>query len=1839
MSLTIGQTVDELRRALRDYIEATYHISNESLVAQRRALLNEPGAIHQRPYVESTPVYQQGEPFASLGLDSGTLDLLAALSSASDGLPLRVHDPPYQHQADSLRAVLGQGRSLMVMTGTGSGKTECFLLPILGKLAAEAQSNGEGFGATAATRAIVLYPMNALVNDQLSRLRLLFGDPRVKGRFAAWAGRPARFARYTSRTLYPGVRTPKKDSTRLAVIGDYYVRILEDARDPDSPTHESSAELLAALRERGKWPSKADLASWFGAKGTRWKDKTGAFKRCVADPDDPELFTRHEVHESPPDVLVTNYSMLEYMLMRPLERPIFDASRDWLEKNPRENLLLVLDEAHLYRGAAGAEVALLIRRLRMRLGIEPARLQVVCTSASFDDAAEATRFGAALSGKHESDFATITGELALHHVGGERSTRDVAILSGIDLAAFYAAETEEERTQVVREFLEYRKVTSLEDGLSAALFHALCDYAPMTRLVDLTMQAAVAVDQLGGEVFGEESSEGTDAAVTALLSLGSLARRSLDTPSLIPCRVHGFFRGLAGLWACMDPDCSALSSSERSGVLGRLYSQPRDDCKCGSQVLELFTCRNCGAAYGRAYTNDLELPTFLWAEPGGAFQTTDRQFDELEPLDLLLETPVRQDEVEPADYDLVTGRLNPPSLGSRVRQVFVRENRDTQSAGSNCGPGQFRPCAVCGEGASFGRSSVQDHQTKGDQPFQALLARQVQVQPPRPVPASSFAPLRGRKVLIFSDSRQTAARLAPNLQTYSMRDAMRPLIVHGFQRLSGTSLAPQLSLEDLYLAVLVAASELGVRLRPELREGETFEEEQLVEDAMGAGVLDSDSELLRLWRRVILRDPPSSLLRSMKECLLHRYYGLESLALASLAETSDHEDSIRGLPSVPNLAETPEARVALARLWLGCWSRSGFWLRGMPQAWWQTEVRPHSGKFAAFERFLGTTQGKRVFTREWLPRLLRWFTEEVAPRKHKLRGAELSLCLGGEWAYCQTCRTTQRPFPGASDCFKCGRSTLVVIEPIDDPVFVARKGYYRSSTLAALATPASPPMVLIAAEHTAQLNVAQSADVFSKAEENELLFQDVDLGQGAGSTRRAIDVLSCTTTMEVGIDIGSLLGVSLRNMPPARANYQQRAGRAGRRGDGVATVVSFCSADSHDEHYFANPDQMIRGAVDDPKLVLDNRQIARRHVTAYLFQRYHQQKLPAIDPEDQPQLFAVLGSVADFLNPKSVLNREDFASWLRDQEDTLVREVDSWLPTEMPPADRSHLLDSLVEETVEVVDSAIEYLGSEGVSHGTNGTAGEDDLTGSEVQAEEGEETSDLHRPSGDLLGRLLYKGVLPRYAFPTDVATFYVFDQASSTRYRHVHRFTPSQGLAVALSQYAPGKEIWIAGRLWTSGAVYSPLAEERYQAWNSRQLYYECQVCGYARTVDLDDGTKGESLKCDACGGVETLGPARQWMRPPGFAHPVDVEEGTSPDDQPARSLATRAKLMLQTPSKEAAWRQLNPRLRINFLREHLLVTNRGPRRKGYSYCTKCGRIEPTVTTTGLVAGVHRKPFPDEREPQCSGERATNGLVLGTDFITDILLISLAVDPPVVLLPGLLSTEIALRTLSEAISQAGCSHLELEARELQAEFRPALTAAGQEGREAEIYLYDTLPGGAGFARSVGDLGSTVFETALEILEDCADGCDRSCYRCLRSYKNKFEHELLDRHLGASLMRFLLYGTTPAPEAEVLAKATDRLYEDLQRQDLPDMSFRRDHAVGLDSGQRVAVPILATNADGNVAAVALHGALTPQEPPSLELKMLRAAGAMPLRLIDELVVRRNLPSATNDLIAELRRV
>jgi hypothetical protein len=1423
---------------------------------------------------------------------------------------------------------------------------------------------------------------------------------------------------------------------------------------------------------------------------------------------------------------------------------------------------------------------------------------------------------------------------------GPGSSADVDALVAVDLLKFYAPDPAEQSRSVLP-FLTYRQHTSGEH-MGTALLSALQHCPPFNMLVNATMKAALPLGELGALVFPDVPSSSADAALTALLALGSRARKAPDEPSLLPCRVHSFFRGLPGLWVCMDPNCSALRTDQRGGPAGKLYDQPNERCGCGAPVLEYFTCRYCGTSYARAYTNDVSNPQHLWAEPGHVLRTDAALFEAYQPLDLLLEEPPDPTRGTPATYDLRTGMLNSQTLGELTRTVYRRPGAGGLAAAAHppaAPSGTFVPCACCDKRFIFGQSSVQNHQTKGDQPFQSLLGTQIRVQPPGPQDATEFAPLRGRKVLVFSDSRQVAARLAPTLQNYSLKDTVRALLPAGFQILSNDAqFRDALVLDNAFLAVIVAAHRFGVRVRPELAGGEMMPRVESVP----AGQLPSIAELMRLMNTQC----PANLMLAIVDVLAHKELGLEALAIATVQEAPRLTSRISALPELPGVAVDPASKLAVARAWLRCWQRSpGIWFNSMPPNWWSVEVTSHQGTFKDMENILVTPRSKQIFKKDWLRRLRAELTQRSDDGGTRLMATNLSLEVGGRWVRCPTCKSVHRPVGHLQTCIDCESVGVENFDPDTDSVFRARRGFYRDPVARALNSPNPAIMSLIAAEHTAQLNAAQPEDAFSQAENHEIRFQDINIAWRDTDPREpAIDILSSTTTMEVGIDIGELSGVALRNMPPGRSNYQQRAGRAGRRGNAVATVVAFGSADSHDDHYFTDPDEMIRGSVIDPRLTLENADIAQRHLRAYLLQRYHEARIPDVDPLADPNLFSVLGKVRDFRSGTGVLHRDDFSNWLRANESELAKAAKRWLPAELSPVDRARLIQEMVQDVIGAIDGAIGFVRAEDAPAATTTGTEEpsqdnqqvDDATaGTEDTGDDGSDDAFVDPLADKLLDRLLYWGVLPRYAFPTDVAPFYVFNRALSTPYRPKMDFAPSQGLNVALSQYAPNKQIWIKGKQYTSKAIFSPYRNERRDAWAKRKLYFECTNCGHAKTDEYDESRRGVVVPCEACKNPASFGPAKPWFRPPGFAHPVDRDPVTTPDAPMETAYATRAKLIMSTPSPDKDWVSLGSRIRGFPTRKLLLVSNSGPEGDGYQYCVACGRIESVVAPEMNLHQPHPKPFPGPVDDICPG-RVSGGVVLGTDFRTDIALFSLPLDAPFRVRPGNDETATALRTVCEAVSKAACKLLEIESGEILAEYRPALTDGGAAGLEAEIFIYDTLAGGAGFSPQLVSRGQQLFDEALKILSTCPGGCDSSCYRCLRSFRNRLDHRLLDRHLGSQLLRHAHNGGYPEYASTRVKSSLDVLFSDLKRQFSSAFEFQRNakRTVGATT---VIIPILMTRRNSKAESwVALGSPIAPVVPVHDDLRDLDV-GRYPIVCVDDLLVRRNLPHAVQTVMTSAK--
>lgn len=1835
---TIHGVSSELRKALIEYIEATYHIGDTALARQRRALLEAEGVVHQLPFIESTPRYQTGRVFSEIpGLNQAAVDVLECLAEPRADGTRALYNPPYTHQSAAIKTIEIDRRSAVIMTGTGSGKTESFLMPILARLAREAASSRGSFG-TSGVRSMILYPMNALVNDQLTRLRALFGDDRVNERFTGWAGRPPRFARYTSRTPYAGVRDARKDQRILKPFRKFYIDALETAAQGGSQGAKAEA-LVHELKARGKWPSKKDLRAWYGNDNSPWQDADGRFLRAVTRVDDAELLTRHESQAAAPDLVVTNYSMLEYMLMRPVEATIFDQTRTWLANNPEESFLLILDEAHLYRGSAGAEVGLLLRRLRDRLGISIDRFQVICATASFSDQSKAPDFASKLSGLPSDVFDVIPGDYRYRLDPRTGSADEANLLEGIDLSAFYD-EDPHRRSLAIAPFLASRGIVS-SGSSEIDLYKALDQFGPLSELINFTMKRARPVDDLGSHLFPKSDRQTADRAVTALSALATNARMNEHDASLLPCRVHTFFRGLRGLWVCLDSQCSEVDDGNR-GILGKLYSQPRELCDCGARVLELFTCRHCGTPFARAYCENPSDPRVLWREPGAALRLNSEDASELQPLDILFTPAAGPGLVDEIYFDIVTGLVGTKERTSRARTVYIaREDTALGHAATNSDedddadgsvdiePGRFARCPSCRHGAQE-RSPVQDHETKGDQPFQVLVSKQIQLQPPSPRPATSFAPLRGRKVLVFSDSRQVAARLAPNIQTLSSRDSLRSLVAFGWRRLSAID-GLDLDLRDLCAAVLVAASRLGVRLRPELRPGDEFRSYEEVAQKISSGAYESDHELKMLCIELRSADaPPEAFVADLVIALRNRAFGLEPLAIASIVERRDKRGKILDLPHIPGVTENDQDKLELARAWIREWQHTGFWLNIMPERWKDAlrtdKLRVGTRKVGGFQRLLGklpSPASRRVFKDQWIPKLLELFATRITV-DYRLSGPSLSLSFDGSWVRCSTCKSVHRPVRLLRVCLDCGSSDIFSMDPQTDELFGVRKGYYRRAVLEVLGDDPVAPMTLVAAEHTAQLNSSQFEDAFSKAEVNELLFQDVELPSGdEAMPRTAIDILSSTTTMEVGIDIGQLSGVALRNMPPGRANYQQRAGRAGRRGNAIATVVAFGGSDTHDEHFFSRPKEMIAGEVNDPTLSLENADIARRHVRAFLLQTYMQDRIASGAAIFSNELFSVLGNVVDFRTPGHIPGRMDLEAWLIDNEVRLRGRVESWLPAELTEEDKQAILGAFSFDLLREVDGATAYNAlADADADGGSRTAQE---TGGGVGVLPAARPADADdgMPDG-LLDALLFKGVLPRYAFPTDVTTFHVFDKARSTTFRPVFEYTPSQGAALALTQYAPGKQVWVGGKCYESGAIYTPYYRDRIREWREHKLYAECGVCGYIELNDVpEQGSSSGTSDCPACGTASALREKR-WFRPLGFAHPINLPPLVSPEDIPEVSYATRAKLTM-TLGNSIPWVDINERMQAVPMRTHLLVSNSGPRRRGYNYCVSCGRIEAVTTSEPVLTGPHRRPAPDSKEEMCLGRRVAQSVVLGTEFITDVSLFSIDLAPSLRLLPGDTVTHIAMRTLAEAMSRGASHLLEIEPGEIAAEYRPANSPRGRLGYEAELFLYDTLSGGAGYSRAAVSKGVALLQAARQVLSSCQEGCDSSCYRCLRNFRNRQDHSLLDRHVGLSFIDFLLTGKLSPFDGDRLRVTTRLLTEDLRRQKSLGLSVTAMEPCADMDGEQHEYPLQVTDEEGRSLVVAVVNPLKLSYPERLS----DAGGAKRLLCVGEILVRSNLGEVT----------
>lgn len=1714
--LTPNQAFDHIKESAIEYLETAYRISDPSVYAERGEILRRVGSVAQEPFIESTPAFP-------------TTRKLSELEKAYDFIPqglseLVQYGVPidrfalYRHQEEALLGAFSDRPSLLVASGTGSGKTEAFLLPILADILNEArnwpkingsQQRGEYNEKAqvwlhsrrhevrpAAIRGIILYPMNALVNDQLSRLRRIL----ARGDSPEWQtrnlnGNVIHFGMYTSLCPQTG---PVQEEWRRKKLSDYNENMEKDW-----------AKLRDELKETGFWPR----------------------------PDSPEMLNRWDMQAAPPDILVTNYSMLEYMLVRPIEDPIFRKTRQWLESGDNNRFTLVLDEAHSYTGAAGTEVAHLVRRLKERLGIEPgsSKFRAIAATASLPNEASAAdnllAFVSDLFGEPSNRFTLIT-------IGSPQAGLPERKADQKSLKAFGEFQKKFDLANPVPAIEQLAQDLSLGEvnkGVhpQVALYSLLEKNEDITWVRQRTARNATLLDKLAEETWpGLDKPEERQRATAGLLSAGSFARPddSTDVPPLLSVRIHAFFRGIAGFWACMDPECSKLPASfrlpDRKRPFGKLYTEPRLWCDCGTRVLEVFSCRHCGLLFLGGIPDQTGGSLWPWSDDLMGKRQDPKEFHIFG-----VELPHPNFDNDDMKYRSIRTTLlihQNDSYARKVYEVEPAKDRDTDRPISNF-PLKCPRCQNWRQPGADGREVIENLRTKGPQTFALIVEDGFRIQPRG---SKGKMPNFGRKALLFSDSRQEAAKLAGDMNENHNLDLFRQLLILALyscptcdgvgeiQEQLPFTIGEELQFTSKECQQCHGSGRVN---QPASIDFNTLRHRVIeLQIRLGINPTRNDTQdfftLLEAGDQEVYSKADDSFNLALRRELAEDEFALEPLGLASWhvktgsgsfpplieEETRIFLRAVTRILATENILLPPEPAVPWA--WPKDKVRSYerrriFWGDAMlrdnvPYNLRNTRklgryVIAVSRALVQVRRFKNNSEAD-----QWLGKLRQplWdalrglkilepagktLDNQKTPYGIRLDRFELHPA-GAELHKCQACGYIMSETV-LNVCLRCGQPTTSVQA-------VSINNFYRRSVQ--YIEPSSPfddPYPLQVNEHTAQIPGIEARDY-------ERRFQDL-FHDDQNPLDKRVDVLSVTTTMEMGIDIGSLLCVAMRNIPPSVTNYQQRAGRAGRRGSAIATVLAYSNQRSHDQYYFTNPPEIVSRPPRIPALYISNEEIAHRHFRALVLQDFFFLHNPR--GSNGAGLFKEWGLIGDFANR---LTADKLHKYLATNRAPLLKRTQFIIHPELH-SKLGGWLNSIVTDVQQVVNSA---------------------------------------QINDDLFEELISSGLLPKYAFPIDVVSLSI--PSFQSPYSAWGDMRPDDAmqreLQIALAEYAPGSQVVrmesSKSYKFTSAGLYDPFNKE--PDYHPQGKLIECTACQSINLLPADTATPET---CDECGSpfVEIY----PYLRPKGFTVDSSLEHAGAEDYHPGglerSGVVAPARLLVgQTSFTSGHSREpFAPKLFTYTRVGNLFSCNRGKdsQHPGFMICPTCGRdLDPADPQTHTYPADIPPHFGKNKGPRAGMPCPNrfdfqNMVLLGYEFHSEVIL--LGVD----LLPSLDASfftpagRSVWASFGQLVANAAALYLQVEPDEIKVGVRAVQRATNRI--HGEVYLYDDVPGGAGYARGIDQHLQPILELALELGSKCANpDCGGACYRCMFDYRNQYLHPILDRNLGTSVLRYLLKGTLP---------------------------------------------------------------------------------------------------------------
>lgn len=1548
--ITLSNLVEE---RYRRYLKTTFYFKDPELRASFEEALRS-GHLSKGPFLEATPVFKRAQSPRDL------FQTLLAYQPSSEFLDALNGDRPlYQHQEQAIRKVF-QGTNVVVATGTGSGKTEAFLYPILLHLYQEFKASELCPGV----RALVLYPMNALANDQRERL----GE------------------------------------------------ICERLREVNSPFQFTFGQYT------GETPENED--------DSRRQAHDHLDKRLPG-----ELVLRSEMRNTPPHILLTNYSMLEYLLLRPDDSPLFDNGR------ARWWTFLVLDEAHQYRGSRGIEMAMLLRRFKRRLreGGRSKPFRCIATSATLvggdEDKRAVSEFASDLFGEEFSERDVILGETEPTPEPGpnQLTAEDYRLLTMI------LSEANADIKSRLSHLASKLDVTfPANEESSKAIGRLLQSDKRAASLRRLITGRPIEVMEIATQIFYDLPDNERVSALSDLVELLLQAKEPESDAPLLSARYHLFLRSLEGAFVSYWPAKRVFL--DRKAADGERVA------------FETALCRECGQHYfvgSNSKGGKLVEPIRDTSHSGfGAtfFRPLDNGTDE-------------DDDGNEASSKRVLhlcvqcGELRQSSLKcGHIKSIIkvVKEDPPDDEERRD----QMARCGACGYNAA-GHDPVREVVYGTDGPNAVIATTLYQ-----------NLPDQRKKVLAFADGRQEAAFFAWYLEDSYKSIRGRNLLLKVAQRLSP------------YTSEGLSLRELATGLRDIYRERKVFSPTMGDLELRRAGWLDVYREFLtdepRIslegvglvkwyvkwpeWLRIpeALTSPPWSLTQQEAQAIM--FVLLDSMRTDGAIELQT-EDGVSLSWSDLNL-RMPQMRVRIGspRGQKGVQSWDG--TRGNRASYLaKFLVRKGASEQEAIEQAVAALRKVWDALRQ---------SDENAPSSHDrlLLPVEDGWRLNPDWWRLRPIKDGNAIF----QCYTCGRHHTVSVGAVCPRYHCPgtlrqvqqrdlEPNHYR------ILYEENLPGALRVEEHTAQLD-------HDKAREFQRDFR-----------RGNIHILSCSTTFELGVDLGDLDTIFLRNVPPEAFNYAQRVGRAGRRSGHAGFAITYCRRGPHDLYHFSEPQRMLSGRVRPPILSIGNEKIILRHLAATALSAFFR-----AFPERFKSVEALF---KDLTNPSGA---SDFKTFIYKYQGELERALHDIVPSDSLA--RVGLIDGRWIERVAgnvgatgmEEESRFSLAEAEVSSDYKNVLTVEEESRGRrDYKAADWAQRRARTMAEEDVLSFLSRKAVIPKYGFPVDVVEL---DPQRVQQNREAFEVLLQRDLSIAISEFAPTSTLVANKKLWTSYGL-KKVAEKEWP----RKLYKRCP-----RHNVFYQWEKGQAEPAMPCG--DSL-KAFEYVIPH-FGFLTNRDKPKEPTSRPPRVFTTRpyfagplgpdpGTLDIPLDSPLLTMRKASPGL--------MAVLCEGRRGEGFYLCGECG--------AGLRKreGTHKTPYGQA----CHG--TLEQVSLGHEYVTDILQLQFHLEPTRDMEPVWFAYSLAY-----ALVEGAAEVLDVPSTDLSATVAYGL----EEHSIPPIVLYDNVPGGAGLVARLE--AEQLFKACLEaaakrVCGNCGCGENTSCYGCLRSYRNQFAHQHLQR--GAA-MRYL---------------------------------------------------------------------------------------------------------------------